>query len=208
MDVVVENATISGTIVNITKIEPNDIKAWDIVWPLHLSNRYNGNTPFAWDVLSHSFMVYQTYLKYDNNITKPNVIAMLLHDAAEAYIGDVVHPLKVIPDFKFFRELEEQIMKVVMNAFGFNYDDVDWDKVYYFDKVVTAIEFSKFFPNLIHKDKPSNMPVMEADDCVLHKVNVEGVINELEYLTQYVISDTDRKRLFHMPEILKEYIDK
>ena len=46
-------------------------------------------------------------------------LAGLLHDASEAYIGDMPSPFKkLMPDYK---KLEDNLMKVIAQKFGFEY---------------------------------------------------------------------------------------
>jgi uncharacterized protein len=53
--------------------------------------RYNGLVPWFYSVAEHSIMVSQ----YIADVHGPDLaLAGLLHDAAEAYIGDIVRPLK------------------------------------------------------------------------------------------------------------------
>jgi hypothetical protein len=40
-----------------------------------------------------------------------------MHDAAEAYIGDMVRPLKDLPDMKPFRDYEVRIEKLIEEKF-------------------------------------------------------------------------------------------
>lgn len=42
----------------------------------------------------------------------------LLHDATEAYIGDMIRPLKYQPEMRVFRKAEGRIEKAVKAAFG------------------------------------------------------------------------------------------
>ena len=208
MKIEVKNEVISGRILNLSSLKPEEINVWDIIWPLSLSNRYNGHTPFPFDVLSHSLMVYEFYCKYEKEPKLKESIAMLLHDAAESYIGDIVHPLKIAPEFNFFHELEEQIMEVILKAFGVEYSEIDWKKVYLYDKTVTDVEFRTFFPFLTNTFKPEGMFEVKPEDKKLIKADVVGVYNLLEVLTFTTIKDEEaRKRLFELPDTLKNYVE-
>lgn len=56
--------------------------------------RFNGATPYHYSVGQHSLVVL-AYAKHVLNITAPDILrGMLLHDAAEAYVGDTIRPLK------------------------------------------------------------------------------------------------------------------
>ncbi|MFB1487688.1 MULTISPECIES: hypothetical protein [unclassified Thiocapsa] len=81
----------------------------DIVHSLSLMNRFNGAALFPYSVAQHSLHVAELLppaLRLDG----------LLHDAAEANIGDMVSPLKqVLPEYK---AVELRITAVVAEVFG------------------------------------------------------------------------------------------
>lgn len=69
-----------------------DIDLEEIAHSLSLQCRYNGATPVMYSVATHSCIAaaYELYRTSDPALA----LGMLLHDAAEAYIGDYVRPLK------------------------------------------------------------------------------------------------------------------
>lgn len=82
--------------------------------------RFNGSTPYHYSVGQHSLIVVE-YMKQVLNITEPDVLrAGLLHDAAEAYVGDIVRPLKnhII---KGFRSAANSFVKSKHNFETFSY---------------------------------------------------------------------------------------
>lgn len=84
--------TVSGKEIDIFSIELNDIVLEDIIHALSLINRYNGHTRFPYTVAQHS--VYVAQLEYKHSQDARKAMAALMHDAAEAYIGDIVRPVK------------------------------------------------------------------------------------------------------------------
>jgi hypothetical protein len=72
----------------------------------------------------------------------------LLHDAAEAYLGDIIRPLKRMPQFHKYRELEELNEKVIAEAFNLIYP---WpDCVKRADEDIAAAEVAQIIASSAH----------------------------------------------------------
>ena len=86
----------------------------DIAHGLAYQCRFNGQTREFYSVAQHSLVVSSlapTELR----------LAALLHDAAEAYLGDMVKPLKVLlPEFA---AIEDQVSAMIAAAFGIDFSD-------------------------------------------------------------------------------------
>jgi len=81
----------------------------DIVHSLSLINRFNGAAKFPYSVAQHSL--------YVAGLLPPELkLHGLLHDAPEAYVGDMVSPLKKI--MTEYKEVEAGIAGVVAEVFG------------------------------------------------------------------------------------------
>lgn len=84
----------------------------DIAHSLSQTNRFTGHCRFPYPVSQHSRLV--SYLV-------PHEVALwgLLHDASEAYIGDMNRPLK---HFSLagneYRKVEDRVMEVICKKFG------------------------------------------------------------------------------------------
>lgn len=89
----------------------------DIAFSLAGQCRYLGVTTKHYSVAEHCMHVY-SYLK-TSGADKRTLRAALLHDAAEAYIGDIPGPVKaVLPDY---RALEDRVMAAIAKQFDFDW---------------------------------------------------------------------------------------
>lgn len=87
--------TLSGNRFNILKPDPTAVKIEDIACALARQARFNGHTRFFYSVGQHSCLGAEVAP------TKEVALQMLFHDATEAYIGDLVSPVKaLLPDFE------------------------------------------------------------------------------------------------------------
>jgi 5'-deoxynucleotidase YfbR-like HD superfamily hydrolase len=86
-----------------------DVAIEDIAHGLAFQCRFNGQTQHFYSVAQHSLMVAAL-------VPHRLALAALLHDAAEAYLGDMVKPLKhLFPDFS---RIEAEVMGIIGARFG------------------------------------------------------------------------------------------
>lgn len=101
--------TYSSKIVYPLDLKLGDIDIIDIAHSLAMQCRFNGHTSLFYSVSEHSCRVSDlcpAHLK----------IWGLLHDASEAYLSDMVSPIKeIMPKYK---KAEEKILKVIGEKFG------------------------------------------------------------------------------------------
>lgn len=102
-----------------------DVDIADIAHSLARQCRFNGHCSAFYSVAEHSVNVSAV-------VPPPDALWGLLHDAAEAYISDIVRPIKPFlviigrsppdPDIaeklKFFRTVEAEILQVIGRRFG------------------------------------------------------------------------------------------
>lgn len=73
--------------------DPDDIDIYDIAHSLSMLCRYNGHCRQFYSVAEHSVLLSHT-------VDPENAPWALMHDAVEAYFGDMVRPVKVdLPEF-------------------------------------------------------------------------------------------------------------
>lgn len=93
---------------------PEMVHLVDIAQSLSQLCRYNGHTRGHYSVAEHSVLMARHIVEEPFLAHWP--MTALLHDAAEAYIGDLPRPIKVrLPEFK---RIEERIDAAVAEKFG------------------------------------------------------------------------------------------
>jgi len=88
-----------------------DVRIEDLAHQLSQVCRYGGATRRFYSVAQHCVLVSKC-------VPRQHARLALLHDAAEAWIGDMVRPLKYQPEMTNFRIAEQRIEAVVLEAFG------------------------------------------------------------------------------------------
>ena len=53
-----------------------------------------------------------------HRVSEENALWALLHDATEAYLSDISHPLKYMPEMKIYKEIEKEVQKAICVRFG------------------------------------------------------------------------------------------
>lgn len=97
-----------------------DIRIEDITWSLAKICRYGGHTKFFYSVGQHC--VLGSRVVQDRTQDPKQALAFLLHDASEAYLLDMLRPLKRLPDFQFYKFLERSCMGVIGEKFSVTFD--------------------------------------------------------------------------------------
>lgn len=123
--------TWSGRRVDVLNPNPNDITVADVAHALARQCRYNGHLGGFLSVARHSIWVSQ----YCESYGPVTALWGLFHDAAEAYIGDMVSPFKRSPQMQMFREVETQMEMVIAEVLGLPHPMPD--EVHDADKFVT-----------------------------------------------------------------------
>jgi hypothetical protein len=91
--------------------DPLEIDIEDIARGLSNSCRWGGQIRDFYSIAQHC--VHVSYL------CKPeNALLGLLHDAAEAYIGDMIRPLKYLPEMSIYKTIEYGIENAIAKAFN------------------------------------------------------------------------------------------
>lgn len=110
--------TISGRSVDVVHPKPEMFCIEDIARGLAMQVRYVGQVRKFYSVAEHSFWV--TVLCGDNPITQ---LWALLHDASEAYLGDMAAPIKNLPELTTYRLMERRLTAAICKKFGLPFNE-------------------------------------------------------------------------------------
>lgn len=104
-----------GSAINFADLDESKINILDIAHRLSNINRFNGGTLTPYSVGKHCITVFKEAHNQQPNNIKLQLYA-LLHDATEAFMGDMVSPLKVSQDK--FSNLENKLLHVIYEKLG------------------------------------------------------------------------------------------
>lgn len=104
--------TASGLVLDLLNPSPADIRIEDIAHQLAQQPRFAGATEIFWSVAQHSMFVAQACPENDR-------LWGLLHDAAEAYLSDIVSPVKRY--MNDYIVTEGVVMRAICSRFGLSW---------------------------------------------------------------------------------------
>ena len=119
---------------------PEDFAIWDIAH--HLSNicRYGGAPTSFYSVAEHSVLVSQ-------HVPLELALHGLLHDAAEAVVGDAIKPIKMLAEWKAVRRVEDLNFQSICEAFGLEWNAEIEHVVAEVDRRIVIDECLAIIPN-------------------------------------------------------------
>lgn len=105
--------TLSGRQFDLLNPTREQVYLPDIIRALSQINRFTGHTRFPYSVALHS--VYMARALYRDTGDRKLAYEGLMHDATEAYVGDVSKPLKgLLPDY---RRVEKRVERLICEVF-------------------------------------------------------------------------------------------
>lgn len=137
--------------------KPEEVHIEDISHALSQQNRFNGHLKWPYTVAQHSVLCSK-YIVGSDELK----LYALLHDAGEAYIGDVIRPVKFY--LPMFKEVENKIMDSVLRRFGLSPSNSDHAAVKTIDNLMCAAEKRDMHPTKIE------WPGMPNPDGIISKI--------------------------------------
>lgn len=135
---------------------PEDVCVEDIAHALAHQARFNGHTKRFYSVAEHSVICSLQHT--DAN----TCFELLMHDAAETYTGDLIRPMKMIPEIRAIWTPIEQRNEVVLAArFGLMFPHNDEIKaiIKKVDMEVCQAELEQ----IVHGSEPNSAELMEGE---------------------------------------------
>ena len=128
--------TVSGRWVNPFDPDPDQLDAGDIARALANQCRFGGHCRSFYSVAQHSVIVSELVEQRGGDVE--DAFAALMHDATEAYLGDMPHPIKHrSPLGAAFKEAEGHLESVLAERFNIKPDVAEIKRV---DRALLATE--------------------------------------------------------------------
>lgn len=132
---------------------PDEVRLEDIAHALAMECRFGGQCRTFYSVADHSVRV--------SHIVPPaDALWGLLHDASEAYLKDLPKPLKMLPQFAFYREAEQRLQNTIAESFGLSLTCPG--TVHQADLTMLATEARDLMPPPHNNWRPCNSPLPET----------------------------------------------
>lgn len=136
---------------NPTKAVEKDITIGDVAHALSLICRANGHMKIFFSVAQHSINCAME--AKERGLSQKLQLDCLLHDAAEAYIGDVITPLKI--QLNAYRDYEHALQATVLKALGVAPpSEADAKTIKEIDSCMVYHEFKLLHGELLFKKEP------------------------------------------------------
>lgn len=168
--------TCSGKSIDLANPDPELIDINDIAHHLSQINRFNGATVEPYSVAQHSLIV--------SNIVGPKYALLgLLHDAAEAYIGDIVCPVKQSLNV-FFGNFERPLLDAILTKYGTETDFDGLFRVETADMQARATEFRDLFDVPLNKKDELPEPLDYRIEPKHHRLAKQMFLKRFHQLTK------------------------
>lgn len=170
--------TVTGHFVDLAAPCQTAIRSFDIAYGLAGIHRYNGQAKKRYTVAQHSVLI-----SHAPGLTQDQARWGLLHDAHEAYIGDMTRPVYwalvlIKPDVAAaVRRLKEQIDRAIIDRFRIAVSAGDRRVIHGIDQTMLLIEAERLFSSRGNLwdigDEPSARHVYWDDQEVWDSVRAE-----------------------------------
>lgn len=148
--------TYSGQDIDLRNLDVEKVKLVDIAHSLSMQCRFSGHTRHFYSVAQHSVLV--SYL-----VSPECALQGILHDAAEAYIGDITSPVKSM--LIGIKEIEHDLLVSIGMKFGVDLVN-QHPEVKHADLVALATEKRDLMP----ADKGMRWSMLDDIEPHIHRI--------------------------------------
>lgn len=131
-------ATVSGRMFDVLNPNPAEVSLDEIAHGLSQINRFNGHTRFPYSVAQHAELCARECLRRYPGMFEA-ALAVLHHDSAEAYLGDVIRPIKGLIG-PVYRQLESRVQAAIHRQFEIRIDAATTAVIHECDNAVVRTE--------------------------------------------------------------------
>lgn len=154
----------AGHYVNLADPDPKTIDIASIATALGRICRFGGHCPKFYSVAEHCVHAYD--MARADGVRTEALKAILLHDATEAYIGDVVKPLKtMIPGYA---EIERKIEAAIATRFSVDFKRYA-SEIEFYDRLMLKAEKFGMWPDDLRQWHGFDTIKTESVDFVFYK---------------------------------------
>lgn len=130
----------TGQYIDLISPDAKNIHIFDIATSLSRLCRYNGHGKFFYSVAEHCVLATRASMR---NVDAQSLIkAILMHDAPEAYLGDIARPLKVL--LPMYAKLESRFEELIGSVFDIDFVKLH-DDIKYYDNAMLKPEKDMLF---------------------------------------------------------------
>ena len=169
--------------------KPEDIDPVDIAHSLSMQCRFNGHCHAFYSTAEHCVRMA---CEFPDKWTYR--VMALLHDAPEAYVSDIVSPLKHSGEMEQFIAIENRFLECIVEKFGVWYNDQIWRGVKEADVRMLATETRDLFPDDRYKEWPMLQGVMPYTKTISPMTQQHA---EDTYYAMLVTLTSAAKRKYH-----------
>lgn len=151
----------SGHKVDPLHIKEEDIYLEDIAHALSLICRGNGHIKYFYSVAQHSLNCAKE--AQNRGYGKDVVLSCLFHDASEAYMSDLITPIK--KQMKEYQMIEDQLLETIFQAFHIQLQDEEktiWKEM---DHLLLEAELKEMMPL---EENRASVTLMSVPDLKEH----------------------------------------
>jgi len=159
--------TYTGRLVDVLNLNWRDICIEDIAHALSNYCRFTGHVRHHYSVAQHSILVSHV-------VPQRFALHGLLHDASEAYLGDISRPLKYSDVMAKYRILERRTQETINGVFGLTINEPK--EVKHADNVVLATELRDLFDRVeenLGLPEPMKQPIQELGPKTAERMFLE-----------------------------------